>query len=220
MADRVPRGRIGRLARVGYAAAHQAARQAGTRAVNMTRSEEQAQAALERRQLETAEQIVNVLGGMKGAAFLQHMCPAQEAAGEGRVRRLVHQRAEGGGGHGLGHGRVRARDVGRRIAAMGALLQPEAHGGAQRLPGAQIQVRGLFRRRRDGAGLPAFRSADRAAHHAGLAAGASRARLEGAVLSQASGPRAPGARAAGGVALRIAARTVVRIAASGLARGE
>ena len=69
MADRVPRGRIGRLARVGYAAAHQAARQAGTRAVNMTRSEEQAQAALERRQLEAAEQIVNVLGGMKGAAM-------------------------------------------------------------------------------------------------------------------------------------------------------
>ncbi|MCB0876118.1 MAG: AarF/ABC1/UbiB kinase family protein [Solirubrobacterales bacterium] len=69
MADRLPRGRIGRLARVGYAAAGQAARQAGTRAANVTRSEERAQAALERRQLEAAEQIVTVLGGMKGAAM-------------------------------------------------------------------------------------------------------------------------------------------------------
>ncbi|MFN8112036.1 MAG: AarF/ABC1/UbiB kinase family protein [Solirubrobacterales bacterium] len=69
MADRVPTGRIGRLARVGYAAAGQAARRAGTRAANVTRSEEQAQAALERRQIEAAEQIVTVLGGMKGAAM-------------------------------------------------------------------------------------------------------------------------------------------------------
>ena len=69
MSDRLPTGRIGRLARVGYAAANQAARQAGTRAANVTRSEERAQAALERRQLEAAEQIVTVLGGMKGAAM-------------------------------------------------------------------------------------------------------------------------------------------------------
>ena len=69
MADRVPTGRIGRLARVGYAAAGQAAKRAGTRAANVTRSEEQAQAALERRQIEAAEQIVTVLGGMKGAAM-------------------------------------------------------------------------------------------------------------------------------------------------------
>ena len=69
MADRVPTGRIGRLARVGAAAAGQAVRQAGTRTANITRSEERAQAALERRQLEAAEQIVTVLGGMKGAAM-------------------------------------------------------------------------------------------------------------------------------------------------------
>jgi predicted unusual protein kinase regulating ubiquinone biosynthesis (AarF/ABC1/UbiB family) len=69
MADRVPTGRIGRLARVGYAAAGQAARRAGTRAANVTRSEERAQEALERRQVEAAEQIVTVLGGMKGAAM-------------------------------------------------------------------------------------------------------------------------------------------------------
>ncbi len=69
MADRVPTGRIGRLARVGAAAAGHAVRQAGTRTANVTRSDERAQLALERRQLEAAEQIVTVLGGMKGAAM-------------------------------------------------------------------------------------------------------------------------------------------------------
>ncbi len=69
MADRLPTGRIGRLARVGAAAANQAARQAGTRAANVGRSEERSAAAMERRQLEAAEQIVTVLGGMKGAAM-------------------------------------------------------------------------------------------------------------------------------------------------------
>ncbi|HET6830160.1 MAG TPA: AarF/ABC1/UbiB kinase family protein [Solirubrobacterales bacterium] len=69
MADRLPTGRIGRLARVGYAAAGQAVRQAGTRTANVTRSEERASAALERRQIEAAEQMVTVLGGMKGAAM-------------------------------------------------------------------------------------------------------------------------------------------------------
>lgn len=69
MADPVPTGRIGRLARVGAAAAGQAVRRAGTRTANLTRSEERSQAALERRQIEAAEQIVSVLGGMKGAAM-------------------------------------------------------------------------------------------------------------------------------------------------------
>jgi len=69
VADRLPTGRIGRLARVGYAAAGQAVRQAGTRTANVTRSEERAAAALERRQIEAAEQMVTVLGSMKGAAM-------------------------------------------------------------------------------------------------------------------------------------------------------
>jgi predicted unusual protein kinase regulating ubiquinone biosynthesis (AarF/ABC1/UbiB family) len=69
MADRLPTGRFGRLARVGVAAAEQAAKQAGTRAANVGRSDERAAVALERRQLEAAEQIVTVLGGMKGAAM-------------------------------------------------------------------------------------------------------------------------------------------------------
>jgi predicted unusual protein kinase regulating ubiquinone biosynthesis (AarF/ABC1/UbiB family) len=41
----------------------------GTRAANLARSDEAAQAALARRQLETAEQIVAALGTMKGAAM-------------------------------------------------------------------------------------------------------------------------------------------------------
>src|SRR3954451_17535760 len=41
----------------------------GTRAGNLARSEESGRKAMERRQLETAEQIVAVLGTMKGAAM-------------------------------------------------------------------------------------------------------------------------------------------------------
>ncbi len=44
-------------------------RQAGTRAANVTRSKDGRQAALERRQMEAAEQIVAALGTMKGAAM-------------------------------------------------------------------------------------------------------------------------------------------------------
>jgi predicted unusual protein kinase regulating ubiquinone biosynthesis (AarF/ABC1/UbiB family) len=65
----IPTGRYRRLATVGRAAATQAARQAGTRAANVARSDEKATAALEKRHIETAEQIVAVLGTMKGAAM-------------------------------------------------------------------------------------------------------------------------------------------------------
>ena len=50
-------------------AAGQAARHLGTRAANLGRSDEGKQAALERRNLEAAEQIVAALGTMKGAAM-------------------------------------------------------------------------------------------------------------------------------------------------------
>ncbi len=70
MADqKLPKGRVSRLAKVGTAAASSTIKQTGTRAANLTRSDEKAQKAMERRQLETAKQIVNVLGGMKGAAM-------------------------------------------------------------------------------------------------------------------------------------------------------
>jgi predicted unusual protein kinase regulating ubiquinone biosynthesis (AarF/ABC1/UbiB family) len=50
-------------------AAGEAVKQFGTRAANVTRSEEAGQEALARRQVETAKQIVSVLGTMKGAAM-------------------------------------------------------------------------------------------------------------------------------------------------------
>ena len=67
--DRIPTSRVGRTARIGGLAASQAVRQAGTRAANLARSHEGKEAALERRQVEAAEQIVAALGTMKGAAM-------------------------------------------------------------------------------------------------------------------------------------------------------
>jgi predicted unusual protein kinase regulating ubiquinone biosynthesis (AarF/ABC1/UbiB family) len=65
----MPTSRVGRTAKVGRLAAGQAIKQAGTHAVNVARSEEGKRVALERRHIEAAEQIVTVLGTMKGAAM-------------------------------------------------------------------------------------------------------------------------------------------------------
>jgi predicted unusual protein kinase regulating ubiquinone biosynthesis (AarF/ABC1/UbiB family) len=65
----IPTSRLRRSATVGRLAAGQAARQMGTRAANLTRSDDAAEQALARRQIETAEQIVAALGTMKGAAM-------------------------------------------------------------------------------------------------------------------------------------------------------
>ncbi|HEV3002207.1 MAG TPA: AarF/ABC1/UbiB kinase family protein [Solirubrobacteraceae bacterium] len=67
--DPIPTSRLRRLSTVGRLAAGQAAKQLGTRAANVARSDERSVAALERRQIEAAEQIVAVLGTMKGAAM-------------------------------------------------------------------------------------------------------------------------------------------------------
>src|SRR3954451_4756881 len=67
--DRIPTSRWARAAKVGRLAAVQGAKQAGTRAVNLTRDEQAAQDAMARRQVETAKQIVAALGTMKGAAM-------------------------------------------------------------------------------------------------------------------------------------------------------
>jgi predicted unusual protein kinase regulating ubiquinone biosynthesis (AarF/ABC1/UbiB family) len=67
--DRIPTSRVARTARVSTLAAGQAARRLGTRAANLARGEEAREAALERRHLEAAEQIVAALGTMKGAAM-------------------------------------------------------------------------------------------------------------------------------------------------------
>ena len=67
--DNIPTTRVGRTAKIGGLAAGQAIRQAGTHAANVARSKEGRAVALERRQIEAAEQIVAALGTMKGAAM-------------------------------------------------------------------------------------------------------------------------------------------------------
>src|SRR5882757_2129883 len=65
----IPTSRLSRSTKVGRLAATTAAKQMGTRATNVARSDEGAERALAKRQLETAEQIVAALGTMKGAAM-------------------------------------------------------------------------------------------------------------------------------------------------------
>jgi predicted unusual protein kinase regulating ubiquinone biosynthesis (AarF/ABC1/UbiB family) len=67
--DKIPTSRVRRLSKIGGVAASTAAKQLGTRAANVARGEESGRKAMERRQLQTAEQIVAVLGTMKGAAM-------------------------------------------------------------------------------------------------------------------------------------------------------
>ena len=65
----IPTGRVRRTAKVGGLVGGQAARSYATKAANLTRDEDGRRRAAERRQLEAAEQIVEVLGQMKGAAM-------------------------------------------------------------------------------------------------------------------------------------------------------
>ncbi|MFL5824777.1 MAG: ABC1 kinase family protein [Solirubrobacteraceae bacterium] len=67
--DKIPTSRVGRTARIGSLAAGQAIRQAGTHVTNVARTPDGRRAALERRHIEAAEQIVDALGNMKGAAM-------------------------------------------------------------------------------------------------------------------------------------------------------
>jgi predicted unusual protein kinase regulating ubiquinone biosynthesis (AarF/ABC1/UbiB family) len=67
--EKIPTSRVRRTATVASLAASEAVKQFGTRAANVARDEEASDAAMARRQLETAKQIVAVLGTMKGAAM-------------------------------------------------------------------------------------------------------------------------------------------------------
>ncbi len=67
--DSIPTSRVRRTAKLGGLAAGQAVKQLGTRAANVGRSEHSAAVALERRQIEAAQEIVTALGTMKGAAM-------------------------------------------------------------------------------------------------------------------------------------------------------
>jgi predicted unusual protein kinase regulating ubiquinone biosynthesis (AarF/ABC1/UbiB family) len=65
----IPTGRVRRTARLGGLAGEQAARAAANRAANVVRTPGRREAAMERWQLQAAEQMVEVLGNMKGAAM-------------------------------------------------------------------------------------------------------------------------------------------------------
>jgi predicted unusual protein kinase regulating ubiquinone biosynthesis (AarF/ABC1/UbiB family) len=65
----IPTGRLRRTAKVAGLAGGQTARNYATKAANLTRGEEGRRAAAARRQAEAAEQILDVLGNMKGAAM-------------------------------------------------------------------------------------------------------------------------------------------------------
>ena len=69
MPKELPTGRIRRAAKVGRLAGGQTARGYATKAANLTRDDEARRAAAEKRQMEAAEQIFEVLGQMKGAAM-------------------------------------------------------------------------------------------------------------------------------------------------------
>src|SRR5680860_384939 len=65
----IPKGRIRRTAQVGSVIGSQGARYAGTRAANLTRSDERGAEEIDRRHVEAAERMVDTLGTMKGAAM-------------------------------------------------------------------------------------------------------------------------------------------------------
>src|SRR3954465_13048662 len=65
----MPTGRIRRTAKVGGLVGGQAARSYATKAANLRADQGGRRAAAEKRQIEAAEQIVEVLGQMKGAAM-------------------------------------------------------------------------------------------------------------------------------------------------------
>ena len=65
----IPTGRIRRTAKVGGLVGGQAAKAYATKAANLTRDDDGRRAANERLQIQAAEQIVDVLGQMKGAAM-------------------------------------------------------------------------------------------------------------------------------------------------------
>jgi predicted unusual protein kinase regulating ubiquinone biosynthesis (AarF/ABC1/UbiB family) len=66
---KVPTGRVARTARFGGMVAGQSLRWAGTRVANVARSEESGERAMEERALATAQELVEQLGRMRGAAM-------------------------------------------------------------------------------------------------------------------------------------------------------
>jgi hypothetical protein len=97
----IPTGRYHRLATVGRAAATQAARQAGTRAANVARSDEQATAALEKRHIDPEHilgrrmevLVLSVLGQLRTRTNW-HRIAREWIYGDAAVTELGRQEAE------------------------------------------------------------------------------------------------------------------------------
>src|SRR3954452_22546464 len=69
MPDTPPKGRVARTARLGGLVAGQSVRWAGTRAANLVRSQERADAATGERTAALARELVEQLGHLRGAAM-------------------------------------------------------------------------------------------------------------------------------------------------------
>ena len=153
-------------------AAGQAARQLGTRATNLARAEEGKQAALERRHLEAAEQIVAALGTMKGAAMKlgQVMSlPRRRARARGvprgvpaQARRAARRGAEGALRRHAQGDRVRARRAARARRSPSSTRTPIAAASI----GQVYRARAARRARRRGQGPVPGRRPGGAGRHA------------------------------------------------------
>ncbi len=88
----IPKGRLRRTAKLGGLAGGQAARSYAARAADLTRSEERRRAAAEKRQLQAAERVLDVLGQMKGAAM--KLGQVASFVDTGALPREAHERLE------------------------------------------------------------------------------------------------------------------------------
>ena len=110
--DSIPTGRLRRTARIGGLAGGTAARSYAARAADLTRSEQKRQEAAERRQVQMAERILDVLGQMKGAAM--KIGQVASFVDSGALPPEVHRAAGGEAGRAA---RLRAARVGSRRCA-------------------------------------------------------------------------------------------------------
>src|SRR4051794_11906642 len=170
--SRIPTSRLRRTAKLGGLVGGQAARSYATKATNLARSEEGRRQAAERRQMHAAEQILDVLGSMKGAAmkvgqvasFVDagtlppefHARLEERGGDEGRPGALLRRRGDAAS-RVPRPPRGEAREA-ARLGAAGVVLR-HAEGDRVRAGGApRGRIRGVraggIRRRVDRPGLP------------------------------------------------------------------
>ena len=139
--DSIPTGRLRRTARIGGLAGGTAARSYAARAADLTRSEQKRQEAAERRQVQMAERILDVLGQMKGAAM--KIGQVASFVDSGALPPEVHRRLE--------EKLAELRDSAPRV-----LVRGDAQGARVR---SRRAARGRVRRVRDRRRSPPRRSA-------------------------------------------------------------